>query len=350
MATPVRYLPSAWARFWRPATVALDLGTDAFRLAYPGTRSLLEIPSRAVIDARGQVAAIGKRALHMEERLPETWRAVLPVEVGHLSHPQAARQLVRLLLRQLQRRRLWKPRLQLATPVGMTPMERTVLSGFLKELPVREFSFADGSVAQCVGAGLQPAGVPGMMVVDIGAQRTGVSILSFGRPVVHEHWSAGGHNWTAALRSAIEDEHRVRVPRLVVEEWKRVGGDGHLPVQDRLTGQLRMLDLPAAFAAEAMEKSTRALIDHLTGVFVRCPPALRMDVQNRGILLVGNGGLLPGLCRRLETDLGLAVHLPDDAGRALVRGLAKLARLQEAGARALEVTAESPVDLFSLEA
>lgn|GEM_PF-6651539 len=348
MATPVRYLPSAWGRFWRPATVALDLGTDAFRLAYAGTRSLMEIPARAVLDARNQVAAIGKRALHMEERLPETWRAVLPVEVGHLSHPHAARLLIRLLLRQLQRTRLWKPRLQLAAPVGMTPMERTVLSGFLKDLPVRDYHFVEGSVAQCVGAGLQPAGVPGMMVVDIGAQRTEVTILSFGRPVVHDHWSAGGHNWTSALRIAIEDEHRVRVPRVVVEEWKRTGGDGRLPVQDRPTGRLRVLDLPAAFAAEAMEESTRALVEHISGIFTRCPPALRMDVQNRGILLVGNGGLLPGLRGRLESDLALAVHLPDEAGRCLVRGLAKLAQPEQDGSA--DAAADPPVDLFPLEA
>ncbi len=343
----MRYLPSAWGRFWRPVTVALDLGTDAFRLAYPGTRSLMEVPARAVLDARSQVAAVGKRALHMEERLPETWRAVQPVEVGHLSHPQAARLLIRLLLRQLQRRRLWKPHLRLPAPVGMTQMERTILAAFLKELPIRDFQFVEGSVAQCVGAGLQPSGMPGMMVVDIGAQRTEVTILSFGRPVVHEHWSAGGHNWTAALRSAIEDEHRVRVPRIVVEEWKRRGGDGRLPVQDRLTGGLRVLELPAAFAAQALEQTTRALVEHLGGIFTRCPPALRMDVQNRGILLVGNGGLLPGLRCRLEEELALAVHLPDDAGRCLVRGLARLAQPERG-----EVgdSAEPPVDLFPLEA
>lgn len=350
MATPVRYLPSAWARFWRPATVALDLGTDAFRLAYPGTRSLVEIPARAVLDARGHLAAIGKRALHMEERLPETWRAVQPVEVGHLSHPAAAGQLVRVLLHQVQRHRLWKPHLRLAAPVGMTPMERTVLGGFLKELPVREFSFEEGSVAQCMGAGLQPAGVPGMMIVDVGAQRTGVTILSFGRPVVNEHWAGGGHSWTTALRSSVEDEHRVRVPRVVVEEWKRVGGDGRLPVQDRLTGRLRMLDLPAEFAHAAMEKSTRALVDHLAGVFTRCPPALRMDVQQRGLLLVGNGALLPGLRERLEGDLGLAVHLPDDAGRCLVRGLAMLALKEDSGDEEREALPEPQVDLFPLEA
>jgi rod shape-determining protein MreB len=351
VATPVRYMPSAWARFWRPSSVALDLGTDAFRLAYAGTRSLMEIPARAVLDARGHVAAIGKRALHMEERLPENWRAVLPVEVGHLSHPQSARQLVRLLLRQLQRRRLWKPRLCLATPVGMTPMERTVLASFLRELPVREFHYGDGAVAQCVGAGLSPAGVPGMIVVDIGAQRTCVTVLSFGKAVLTDHRAGGGHAWTTALKGAIEDAHRVRVPRLCVEEWKRSGGDGRLPAQDRLTGRLHTLELPAAFAAGAMEHATRALLDHLTTVFTRCPPALRMDIQERGVLVVGNGGRVPGLRDRLEADLGLPITVPDDPGRALVRGLARMARLGDIRQRVgTDAVQEPPVDLFPLEA
>ncbi len=350
MGTSVRYLPSAWARFWRPATVALDLGTDAFRLAYAGNRSLMEIPARAVLDIHGHVSAVGKRALHMEERLPENWRAIMPVEVGHLSHPQAARQLVRILLRQLQRRRLWKPRLLLAGPVGMTPMERTVLGGFLRELPVREFHFEEGSVAQCVGAGLDPTGVPGIMVVDIGAQRTCVTVLSFGRPVFSDHWAGGGHTWTAALRGAIEDTYRVRVPRLVVERWKREGADARLPVQDRLTGHLRLLDLPGAFAAEAMETTTRGLLEHLTAIFTRCPPALRMDVQERGMLVVGNGGRIPGLKERLESELGLGVTMAEDSGRCLVRGLARIARLGELRQSLAQGAPEAPVDLFALEA
>ncbi len=350
LATQLRYLPATWARFWRPATVALDLGTDAFRLAHAGNRSLMEIPSRAVLDQRGHVAATGKRALYMEERLPDTWQAVLPVEVGHLSHPAAARLLIRQLLRQLQRRRLWKPRLILASPVGMTPMERTVLTGFLRELPVRDFRFAEVSVAQCLGAGQDPAGVPGMMVVDIGAQRTGLTILSFGRPVFSEHWPMGGHSWTAALRTAVEDEYRVRVPRVVVEQWKRTGGDGRLPVQDRLTGRLRMLELPVSFADAVLERTSAILVEHIAGVFTRCPPALRMDVQQRGILLVGNGSRLPGLRERLQGDLGLDITLPEDPGRCLVRGLARMTQPVAPVAAADEDGTEPAVDLFPLEA
>lgn len=348
MATPVRYMPSAWARFWRPATVALDLGTDAFRLAYAGARSLMEIPARAVLDSSGHVQAIGKRALHMEERLPEGWRLAPPVEVGHLSETRAARLLVRLLLHHLQRRRLWRPRLCIAAPSGMTPLERSVLTAFLRELPVREFQFGDGAVAQCMGGGVDPSGLPGMMVVDVGAQRTCATVLSFGRPVLADQRAGGGHEWTAALHAAVEDAHRVRVPRVCIEQWKRNGGDVRLPAQDRLTGRLTTLALPSSFAAEAMRRPTAALLEHLTEVFTRCPPALRMDVQSRGVLLVGNGARVPGLRELLEAELGLPLTLADDSGRCLVRGLARLAR--QGDVRQEAAAPEPQVDHFPLEA
>ena len=343
-------MPSAWARFWRPSTVALDLGSDSFRLAYAGTRSLLEVPARGIVDANGKVVALGRRALHMEERLPERWRCAPPVEVGHLSQPAVARQLVALLLRRLQRRRLWKPRLCLATPAGMTPLERTVLASFLRDLPVREFQFGDGAVAQCVGADLNPAAMAGAMVVDIGAQRTCTTVLSFGRPVIDDYRAGGGHTWTAALHAAIEDAHRVRVPRVCVEAWKHRGGDARVPAQDRLTGRLHTLDMPASFAASAMERPTELLLEHLTEVFTRCPPALRMDIQERGVLLVGNGGRVPGLREHLEAELGLPVTLPEDSGRCLVRGLARLGRQGDLHPPADEPASEPQVEEFPLEA
>ncbi len=345
---PIRYLPVSWARFWRPQTVALDLGTDAFRLAYVGSRSLLEVPARAVLDARARIAALGKRAQHMEERLPEEWRLVQPVEVGHLSHPKSAQHLARLLLRQVQRRRLFKPHARLAEPSGMTPMERTVFHGFLRELPLREYSFEEPAFAQAVGAGLSPRTLPGLMVVDIGAQRTAATVLSYGRPVLAQQWTVGGHDFTTALRGAVEDAHRVRVARSAVEEWKRAGGDAHLMGQERLTGRLTTLELQSSFALGAMASTIGAVLEHLTGLFTRCSPALRMDIQRQGVLLVGGGALLACLRERLQADLGLQVVLPEQPARCLVRGLARLARAD--AAREAAAAEEPPADVFPLEA
>lgn len=175
---------AAAARFWGRPDVALDMGTEAFRLAYVGSRAVLEVRARVALDPAGQVAAVGRRAAEMEERLPDEWRIAYPVEMGRLSHPAGARQLVRLLFAHPRRRNLWKARLWMARPVGVTPMERSVLEGFLRELPVRGVCWCHGAVAAAVGAGYLPEAEPGLLVVDLGAQRGTAVVLSFGKPVI----------------------------------------------------------------------------------------------------------------------------------------------------------------------
>ena len=140
----------------------------------------------------------------------------------------------------------------------------------------------------------------------------------------------GGHDFTAALRGAVEDTHRVRVARSAVEEWKRTGGDVHLMGQERLTGRLTTLEFQFSFALGAMAPTIAAVLEHLTGLFTRCSPALRMDIQRQGVLLVGGGALLGCLRERLQEDLGLQVVLPEQPGRCLVRGLARLTRADAA--------------------
>lgn len=126
-----------WGRFFTRADVALDMGTEAFRLAFVERRSVLEIPARVTLDDDGEIAAAGRRALWMEERLPDKWRAIRPVEMSRLSHPAAARHLVQLLFAQAERRHLRKPHLWLPRPTGLTPLQRQVLASFLREVPVR---------------------------------------------------------------------------------------------------------------------------------------------------------------------------------------------------------------------
>lgn len=336
---------AAAGRFWGRPDVALDMGTESFRLAYVGRRAVLEVRARVAIDPNGRVAATGRRAAAMEERLPDKWRIAYPVEMGRLSHPTGARQLVRLLFAHPQRRNLWKARLWMARPVGITPMERSVLENFLRELPVRSVHWCHGAVAAAVGAGFVPEEEPGLLIVDMGAQRGTAVVLSYGKPVIEVAWPGGGATWTEALTTALEDLHRARLPRGLVEALKRGELEGPLLGQDRLTGMVRELDLPAGFLERVMDEQMTRLFDRLTQVVSRCPPALRLDVQRAGAILVGHGCRVPGLTERFERAMGLGVNLPPDPGRALVAGLVRLARPDPTR----QPRSEPPTDLVPLE-
>jgi rod shape-determining protein MreB len=316
-----------WSGLLARADVALDMGTEAFRLAYAHRRAVVEIPARVTLDQRGRIAAAGRRALWMEERLPENWRAVRPVEMGRLSDPAAARHLVRLLFRQTEPRHLRKPHLWLPRPTGLTPLQRQVLEGFLRDMPVHGRTWCDGAYAAAVGAGWDPEAEAGLLVLDMGAQRTSATILSFGRAVMEETWPEGGSTWTEALRTVIEDDLRVRVPLPAVEALKRdPGGTGAIIGQDRITGRVREFTLGADYVASRLQPHVARLFERLGALLTRASPALRMDVQATGAVLVGNGALLAGFAARMEEGLGLSVRAADDPGRALVRGLTRLAR------------------------
>ncbi len=313
--------------FFGRSDVALDMGTEAFRLAYVDRRSVIEIPARVTCDQRGRIVAAGRRALWMEERLPENWHAVRPVEMSRLSHPAAARHLVRLLFKQSERRHLQKPHLWLPRPSGLTPLQRQVLESFLRDVPVAGRTWCDGPYAAAVGSGLDPEVESGLLVLDLGAQRTSATIMSFGRAVMEETWPDGGATWTDALLSVLEDDLRVRVPRPAVETLKRTA-EGCLTVtgQDRISGRVRECPLAPDYVQATLHPHMARLFDRLGAMLMRASPALRMDVQSTGALLVGSGALLPGLRRRLEDGLGLPVRQSEDPGRALVRGLTRLAR------------------------
>jgi rod shape-determining protein MreB len=50
------------------------------------------------------------------------------------------------------------------------------------------------------------------------------------------------------------------------------------------------------------------------------PPELASDIYKTGLYLTGGGALLRGLDKRLESKTKLAVHVPEDPLRAVVRG------------------------------
>jgi rod shape-determining protein MreB len=322
----VKAKAARWGAFFGRADVALDMGTEAFRLAHVDRRSVIEIPARVTLDARGRIVAAGRRALWMEERLPENWRAVRPVEMSRLSHPAAARHLVRLLFAQTERRHLQKPHLWLPRPSGLTPMQRQILESFLREVPVHGRTWCDGPYAAAVGSGLDPEAEAGLLVLDLGAQRTSATILSFGRSVMEETWPEGGATWTDALRTVIEDDLRMRVPRPAVEMVKRDGGACVVTGQDRISGRVRECPLTREYVIDTLKPHMTRLLERLGAMLTRASPALRMDVQATGAVLVGNGALLPDLRERLQEGLGLPVRSAEDPGRALVRGLTRLAR------------------------
>ena len=74
---------------------------------------------------------------------------------------------------------------------------------------------------------------------------------------------------------------------------------------------------------EAIEEQVGAIVESVVKCLGNSPPELAQDLISQGIHLVGGGGMLAGLDRRIEAETSLPVHLVDAPLECVVLGVGK---------------------------
>jgi rod shape-determining protein MreB len=71
---------------------------------------------------------------------------------------------------------------------------------------------------------------------------------------------------------------------------------------------------------EAIEENVGAIVDSVVACLGEAPPELAQVLIQQGIHLVGGGGMLRGLDRRLQEETAIPVHLVDAPLECVVLG------------------------------
>jgi rod shape-determining protein MreB len=74
---------------------------------------------------------------------------------------------------------------------------------------------------------------------------------------------------------------------------------------------------------EAIEEQSGAIVDAVLRCLGAAPPELSQDLLSQGLHLVGGGGMLKGLDRRLSEETGLPVALVEAPLECVVMGAGK---------------------------
>ncbi len=93
--------------------------------------------------------------------------------------------------------------------------------------------------------------------------------------------------------------------------------------RDLMSGLPKTVILAPEEVREAIEEQTSAIVDSVVRCLGNAPPELAQDLISQGINLVGGGGMLSGLDRRLSEETALPVHLVDAPLECVVLGAGK---------------------------
>jgi rod shape-determining protein MreB len=170
------------------------------------------------------------------------------------------------------------------------------------------------------------------MVVDVGGGTTETAVISLGGIVSLEAIRVGSFDIDASIQTYVRREYGIAVGERTAEEIKLAIGSAW-PTDDSVKAEVRGRDLMTGLpktvilapeeVREAIEEQVGAIVDSVVKCLGNSPPELAQDLISQGIHLVGGGGMLSGLDRRLSEETSLPVHLVDAPLECVVLGAGK---------------------------
>ncbi|MBW3536686.1 MAG: rod shape-determining protein [Actinobacteria bacterium] len=310
--------------------LAIDLGTANTLVWSRGRGIVVNEPTVIAVNQRnGDVLAMGHEAYSMIGRTPGHILADRPLRGGAITDFETTARLLKLLIQRAGASRFSRPRVLICVPSALTEVERRAVQEATLLAGASEAYLMEEPMAAAIGAGL-PINEPlGNMVVDVGGGTSESAVISLGGTVSLEAIRVGGFDIDASIQNFLRREYGMAIGERTAEEVKIQIGSAH-PEGDETQAEVRGRDLMSglpknvvlspAEVREAIEEEVAAIVTSVIAALGAAPPELGQDLIYQGIHLVGGGGMLAGLDRRLAEATSLPVHLVNAPLECVVLG------------------------------
>lgn len=318
--------------------IGIDLGT-ANTLVYLRDKGIvLREPSVVAIQGGSKrVLAVGDEAKRMLGRTPGYIVAVRPLKDGVIADFDITEAMLKAFINKVQvSRKLFRPRIVIAVPTGITEVEKRAVKDSALNAGAREIHLIEEPMAAAIGVGLPVQEAAGNMIVDIGGGTTEVAIISLAGIVFSRSVRVAGDELDESIINYMRRAYNLMIGDRTAEDIKIKLGSAY-PMEKERTMEVRGRDLVAGLpktltvtsqeVREAMSEPVSVIVESVRITLERCPPELSADLVERGIVLAGGGALLRGLDRLLAEETGLPVHVAEDPLSAVAEGTGKV--LQE---------------------
>ena len=313
--------------------IGIDLGTASILVYVKGKGVVLREPSVVAIDKNtGKLLKVGTEAQKMLGRTPGNIVAIRPLREGVISDYDMTERMLREFIRKVAPVRLFKPRVIICVPSGITEVEERAVIDAGVQAGARRVYLIEEPVAAAIGADIDIAKPDGHMIVDIGGGTTDVAVISLSGVVESSSIKIAGDQFDEAVVKYIRRKHNVLIGERTAEELKMSIGCVY-PRDEELTleikGRCLMTGLPRVFSVsssemiEAFEEPAQRILETIHGVLERTPPELVADISTNGIVMTGGGSLIWGFDKLIESHTGIETHVADDAISCVAYGTGK---------------------------
>ena len=313
--------------------IGIDLGTASVLVYVKDKGIVLREPSVVALDKNtGKLLKVGREAQLMLGRTPGNIVAIRPLREGVISDYDMTERMLREFIRKVAPVRLFKPRVIICVPSGITEVEERAVIDAGIQAGARKVYLIEEPLAAALGAGLDIAEPDGHMIVDICGGTADIAVISLSGIVESASIKVAGDAFSEAVIKYIRKRHNVLIGDRTAEELKMTIGCV-FPRQEELSmeikGRCLMTGLPRTFTVtssemiEAFEEPCSRILEAIHSVLERTPPELVADISTNGIIMTGGGSLVAGFDKLIESHTGIETYIADDAISCVAQGTGK---------------------------
>lgn len=316
--------------------MGIDLGTVNVLVHVQGQGIVLQEPSVVAISVEEyKIVAVGEEAKAMLGRTPDAIEVIRPLRDGVIADYRVTQRMLEYFIRKAAGGvGLFKPRVMISVPYGVTSVEKRAVRKAALEAGAGRAHLIPEPLAGAIGAGLPIDTPSGNMVVDMGGGASEAAVISVNGIVVANSVRIAGLKMDEAIAAYIRRKYNLMIGQPTAEQIKiRIGSA--LPLEEELSmevqGRDQVAGLPRTIVVtseevtEALTEPLSAVVSVIKGVLEKTPPELSSDIIDRGMVLVGGGAMLRKIDELITHETGVPAYVADapiacvslGAGRAL---------------------------------
>ena len=321
-------------------TYGIDFGTRVLKIYKKGEGIVYDAKNIIAVADSEKVIAIGDEAFDMYGKAPSNIDVSFPVMFGVIADIENMLSMLNLAFEEVSKKHgsLKGADFIIAAPNDITEVEKRAFFDLVQRTNVKphRVRVVERPIADALGAGLKVTDSTGIMVVDMGADTTEISILSLGGIVLSKLIPIGGNKFDEDIISSVKKnlnliigsktaerikiELATAIPCEEGEENRSANAYG----RDVMTGLPVVKEVDSQFIHNAILEHLHSVVDSIKMILERTPPEISADIIESGVYFTGGSSNIRNLDKLMNKETGLKINICDDCANTVVNGLGRI--------------------------
>lgn len=310
----------------------VDLGTSNLKVYSKQADQIVKEKNTIAIVNKNQMYAYGDDAYAMYEKAPDSIQVSFPITGGVIADYNNMQTLVGSFIAKITKGHASKgAEFVVAVPTDITEVEKKAFYDLFYKSAFKPKSvmLCDKPIADALGLGLDVTQPTGIMVVDMGADTTEISVISLGGLVLSHLTHFGGNRFDEAIINYFKRNYNLVIGQKTAMDLKEhigcaiPGGEGKMVIVglDVVSGLPIQMEITAEMVYSAMKDNLETLCNSIKMILEKVPPELAKDIMNAGIYMTGGGSKLLKLDVLFKELTNINVNICDDPDECVAKGL-----------------------------